>query len=130
MRATPPSPQVRDSGLDPPEPVLVLAHSLHPHADALVLAADLVDQSPRTLGLLLRLGDEALLAQPISPELVEWSVTINDPTTWTRPWTFAMNLTRGGAAQQPFEYACHEGNYGMENMLNAARKAERDAAAK
>ena len=66
--------------------------------------------------------------KPISPELVEWAVTINDPTTWTRPWTFAMNLTRGGAAQQPFEYACHEGNYGMENMLNAARKAERDAA--
>ncbi|MEO8256432.1 MAG: hypothetical protein ABI868_03720 [Acidobacteriota bacterium] len=66
--------------------------------------------------------------KPVSPELVEWSVTINDPTTWTRPWTFAMNLTRGGAAQQPFEYACHEGNYGMENMLNAARKAERDAA--
>ena len=63
-------------------------------------------------------------------ELVEWSVTINDPTTWTRPWTFAMNLTRGGADKQPFEYACHEGNYGMENMLNAARKAERDAAAK
>ena len=65
--------------------------------------------------------------KPISPELVEWSVTINDPTTWTRPWTFAMNLTRGGADKQPFEYACHEGNYGMENMLNAARKAERDA---
>ena len=67
--------------------------------------------------------------KPISPELVEWSVTINDPTTWTRPWTFAMNLTKGAAAQQPFEYACHEGNYGMQNMLNAARKAERDAAA-
>ena len=68
--------------------------------------------------------------KPISPELLEWSVTIIDPTTWTRPWTFAMNLTRGGADKQPFEYACHEGNYGMENMLNAARKAERDAAAK
>ena len=51
------------------------------------------------------------------------------PATWTRPWTFAMNLTKGGAAQQPFEYACHEGNYGIENMLNAARKAERDGAA-
>ncbi len=68
--------------------------------------------------------------KPISPELLEWAVTINDPTTWTRPWTFAMNLTRGGAAQQPFEYACHEGNYGMENMLSAARKSEGDAGAK
>ena len=62
--------------------------------------------------------------KPAAADLVEWSVTINDPTTWTRPWTFAMNLTKGGADKQPFEYACHEGNYGMQNMLSAARKAE------
>ena len=68
--------------------------------------------------------------KPIAPDVVEWDVTINDATTWTRPWTYAMNLTKGGPAQQPFEYACHEGNYGMQNMLNVARKAERDAAAK
>jgi hypothetical protein len=67
--------------------------------------------------------------KPVSPGIVEWSVTIDDPTTWTRPWTFAMNLTKGGADKQPFEYACHEGNYGMQNSLNAARKAERDGAA-
>ena len=66
--------------------------------------------------------------RPVSPTLVEWFVTIDDPSTWTRPWTFGMNLTKGGADKQPFEYACHEGNYGMENMLNAARKAEADAA--
>ena len=59
---------------------------------------------------------------PVAPSIVEWSVTIDDPTTWTRPWTFAMNLTRGGPDKQPFEYACHEGNYGMQNMLSAARK--------
>lgn len=56
--------QVRDSGLDSPEPVLVLGHCLHPHADALVLAADLVDKSP-CLGLFGRLGDEVLMAQPL-----------------------------------------------------------------
>jgi hypothetical protein len=65
--------------------------------------------------------------KPVDKDTVEWSVTINDPSTWTRPWTFAMNLTRGGADKQPFEYACHEGNYGMQNMLNAARQAEADA---
>jgi hypothetical protein len=63
----------------------------------------------------------------VSPDKVKWSVTVNDPTTWTRPWTFAMNLTRGGADKQPFEYACHEGNYGMEHALLAARKADADA---
>jgi hypothetical protein len=65
--------------------------------------------------------------KPVDKDTIEWSVTINDPSTWTRPWTFSMNLTRGGADKQPFEYACHEGNYGMQNMLNVARKAEADA---
>ena len=35
-----------------------------------------------------------------------------------------MHLTRGGEEVQPFEYACHEGNYGLPNMLSAARAAE------
>jgi hypothetical protein len=68
--------------------------------------------------------------KPIDKDTLEWSVTINDPSTWTRPWTYSMNLARGGADKQPFEYACHEGNYGMQNSLNAARKAEADAAAR
>jgi hypothetical protein len=62
--------------------------------------------------------------KPVGRDLVEWSVTINDPATWTRPWTYAMNLTKGGPAQQPFEYACHEGNYGLQNMLNVARQGD------
>jgi len=64
---------------------------------------------------------------PVSADTLEWAVTIEDPTTWTRPWTFAMNLTRGGDEVQPFEYACHEGNYGVPNMLSAARTEEQDA---
>ena len=57
---------------------------------------------------------------------VEWSVTADDKTTWTRPWTFAMFLTKDGS-QQVFEYACHEGNYGLSNILSAARADERKA---
>jgi hypothetical protein len=64
--------------------------------------------------------------KPVGRDQVEWSVTLDDPATWTRPWTYAMNLTRGGPAQQPFEYACHEGNYGLQNMLNVARQGERE----
>jgi hypothetical protein len=63
--------------------------------------------------------------KPIAPDTVEWSVTVNDPTTWMRPWTFAMNLTKKDATQQPFEYACHEGNYGLRNILSAARAEEK-----
>ena len=46
--------------------------------------------------------------------------------SWTRPWTFAMDLTRKDESQQPFEYACHEGNYGLSNILSAARAAEEE----
>ena len=63
---------------------------------------------------------------PVSPSTVEWSVTFDDPGTWTRPWTFAMNLTR--TTERPFEYACHEGNYAMFNLLSIARAEEAAAA--
>ena len=43
---------------------------------------------------------------------VMWAVTFDDPKTWTRPWTFAMPLTMDDA-NRVFEYACHEGNYGL-----------------
>ncbi|MGH9147653.1 MAG: hypothetical protein ACRD1Q_13155 [Vicinamibacterales bacterium] len=59
-----------------------------------------------------------------APDRVEWSVTVDDPTTWTRPWTFAMPLTRNDK-EAVFEYACHEGNRAMENLLSAARAEER-----
>jgi hypothetical protein len=64
---------------------------------------------------------------PLGPDTLEWSVTFDDPHTWDRPWTFAMNLTHD-ESEPLFEYACHEGNYGMRNMLSAARAEE--AAAK
>jgi len=60
---------------------------------------------------------------PLGPDTLEWSVTFDDPHTWARPWTFAMNLTHD-ESQPPFEYACHEGNYGLRNILSAARAEE------
>ena len=64
---------------------------------------------------------------PIAKDVVEWSVTFDDPATWDRPWTFAMNLTK--TTERPFEYACHEGNYAMFNILSVARAEEAAAAA-
>jgi hypothetical protein len=64
------------------------------------------------------------------PETLLYEVTVDDPKTWTRPWTVAYPL------KQDFEYglleyACHEGNhYAMTNMLSGARAAERAADAK
>jgi hypothetical protein len=59
----------------------------------------------------------------IGPDKVRWSVTVDDPTTWTRPWTFSMPLS---ADDTPVpHYECHEGNYGLKNILSAARAEER-----
>jgi hypothetical protein len=58
--------------------------------------------------------------RPIARDKIEWSMTVNDPDTWVRPWTFAMRLT-ADPEQQLFEYACHEGNYAMRNILSGAR---------
>ncbi len=63
-----------------------------------------------------------------SADTIEWSVTVEDPTTWPRPWTFAMPLTRNDE-EAVFEYACHEGNRAMANILSAARAEEATATA-
>jgi hypothetical protein len=59
-----------------------------------------------------------------APNKVKWSVTVDDPSTWTRPWTFSMPLTQNdGEVMMPYE--CHEGNYGLRNILSAARAEEK-----
>jgi hypothetical protein len=56
---------------------------------------------------------------------VEWSVTVDDPQTWSRPWTFAIPLTMND--DEPVaQYECHEGNQAIRNILSAARAAERN----
>jgi hypothetical protein len=59
----------------------------------------------------------------IAPDKIQWAVTIDDPATWTRPWTFTMPLSQDTSHPVP-EYSCHEGNYGLMNILSAARAAE------
>jgi hypothetical protein len=61
----------------------------------------------------------------VGPKSVEWTATIEDAATWTRPWSFAMILAKKDVSQRPFEYACHEGNYGLANILSAARVEEK-----
>ena len=61
------------------------------------------------------------------PDVLEYEFTIEDPATWTSPWTALVELMR---TDEPlYEYACHEGNYSMEGILAGARADEREAAA-
>ena len=64
----------------------------------------------------------------IDSETLEYEATVNDPETWSRPWTVSIPMQR---SDQPlYEYACHEGNYSMPNMLAGERAAERAAASR
>jgi hypothetical protein len=56
----------------------------------------------------------------VDDETVSYSVTIDDPKPFTAPWTVAMPLNRDNT-YQIYEYACHEGNYGLENSLRSGR---------
>ena len=60
----------------------------------------------------------------VSPNRLEWRVTLDDPTTWTRQWTFAMPLTQS-TDERIVPYECHEGNRAMANILSAARADEK-----
>ena len=60
------------------------------------------------------------------PDTVVYRMTADDPATWTRPWTTELPLLQ---IQGPiFEFACHEGNNGLVNMLEGERAKEREAA--
>jgi hypothetical protein len=56
---------------------------------------------------------------------VDYRVTFVDPSTWTAPWTAALDLKARPDDAGVFEYACHEGNYGMAYMLSTSRLYDR-----
>jgi len=56
---------------------------------------------------------------------VHYELTVEDPTTFSQPWTAALDLKKDARQVQVPEYACHEGNYAMFNILSGARATER-----
>ena len=63
----------------------------------------------------------------IAPGILEYQFTIDDPNVWTRPWTGMFRFEKDDGQYELVEYACHEGNYGMTNILSGSRAL--DAAA-
>ncbi|MCY3965338.1 MAG: hypothetical protein OXG83_09870 [Acidobacteria bacterium] len=62
----------------------------------------------------------------VDEDTLMYEYTVNDPATFTRPFTARLLMKKGEAL---FEYACHEGNYGLFNILSGARAKEAEAAA-
>jgi len=60
----------------------------------------------------------------VDADTIDYELTLDDPTTWTKPWTALIHLTRSDAKM--YEVACHEGNhYSMQGTLSGARAAEK-----
>jgi hypothetical protein len=72
-------------------------------------------------------GKDLRLVERFTPSRsgsIEWVVTIDDASGWTRPWTLSMPLARLDDTKGPLENGCHEGNYVLRNILSAARAEE------
>ena len=54
----------------------------------------------------------------VDTDTLQYDVTVDDPTVWTQPWTFSVPMRRN--PEPLYEYACHEGNYGLYNILAGA----------
>lgn len=73
-------------------------------------------------------SDELVLVERftrIGAETITYEYTITDPTIYVRPWTAALDLKP--LEGDMYEFACHEGNYGMEGILAGARADEKAA---
>lgn len=63
-----------------------------------------------------------------APDMITYQATVVDPTVYTKPWTIELPMEK--ATGPIFEYACHEGNYGLSGILSGERAKEKEAAAK
>jgi hypothetical protein len=64
---------------------------------------------------------------PVDADTILYRFTVEDPETWDKPWTAEIAMSR--VSGPIFEFACHEGNYGLRNTLQGARVADQDEAA-
>jgi len=78
-------------------------------------------------GNLMLMSDALELVEKFTrtgPDTMQYEVTVSDPKTWTRPWTASFPLRRD-PDYRLFEYACHEGNHAMSNILSGSRADEK-----
>jgi hypothetical protein len=59
----------------------------------------------------------------VAPDVIQYEFTVDDPTAFTKPWTARIPLRK--TAERVYEYACHEGNYALTDILAGARAAEK-----
>src|SRR5215467_9097467 len=78
-------------------------------------------------GNLMMMSDAATIVETFTrtgADTLQYEVTVTDPRTWTKPWIASFPLRRE-MSYGMFEYACHEGNHAMSNILSASRSADK-----
>jgi len=97
------------------------------HWEGDTLVVDTTNYKPRSF---MSLSSEKLHVierfSRTAPDILQYEITINDPGTWTKPWSLMIPLKR--SLKPVYEYACHEGNIGMVGILAGARAEEKAAA--
>jgi hypothetical protein len=66
----------------------------------------------------------------VAADAISYEFTVEDPATWTRPWTAMIPWTRIDPAEQMYEYACHEDNFDIVHLLSGARRREKNGEGK
>jgi hypothetical protein len=98
------------------------------HWEGRTLVVDTTDFSEQTMirGINFKPSDALHIVERftrLDADTIDYQATIDDSRVWTRPWTVAVPMTK---TDDPlFEYACHEGNYGMFGILSGARAEDR-----
>ena len=105
------------------------------HPELRVVHCDHVigDAASKNIGLMQSRGRNIVVldgsAEITGNILDSVSLTLDDPTVWTRPWTGMFRWDLDDSQYELVEYSCHEGNYGMTNILSGARARDAEAAA-
>src|SRR3954467_4970031 len=101
------------------------------HWDGNTLVVETTNLNGRTgaqgNGNLLMMSDEAKIVERYTrtaADSLQYEVSVTDPRTWTKPWKASFPLRRE-MSYGMFEYACHEGNHAMSNILSASRAADK-----
>jgi hypothetical protein len=93
------------------------------HWEGNTLVVDTTNYKPRAF---MAISSEKLqVTERISrqnAETLRWEITVEDPDTWEKPWSMMILLQR--SSKPVYEYACHEGNYGLAAILSGARADE------
>jgi hypothetical protein len=102
------------------------------HWEGDTLVVETTNFDPRTSGIAVngggaRISDALVVTERftrVKSDLLSYEMHVSDPKTWTRPWTMQYPLKLENDYGF-YEYACHEGNYAMFNILSGSRAAEK-----